>query len=161
MFQKYIFRCIAFFSIGLFGSSFFLQYFASVIPCPLCIVQRYTYLLIGILALCLEYRFFSSVRTYFYRGGIFFLALFGELIAMRQVWMQYHPLNSDPTKCFTFFGSFFHSVLLSLGGVGDCAKRDWTILSFSLAEWSVLFFGCILIATVAYEFIIRRSSQGN
>ncbi len=148
--SKNIFGFISLFCVGLFLSSLVLQYFVFVVPCPLCIVQRYTYLIIGILSF-LIYSSSSPVsfmRVRLYSGVLSALTIFGGSIATRQVWLQHHPSPIDSTKCAVTFGSFFDSVLTALGGVGSCMRVDFTFLTLSLAEWSVLCFlsiFCVLL----------------
>jgi disulfide bond formation protein DsbB len=52
------------------------------------------------------------------------------------------------------FGSFIDQFLQALGGTGDCAKVDWTWLTLSIAEWSLLSF--IFLFGVGVWFLWRK-----
>jgi disulfide bond formation protein DsbB len=132
-----------------------LQYFVSLAPCPLCIVQRFFYLLIGLVALFASFDWWKHVSVRMYGMLIVFLALLGGGVAFRQVWMQHFPTLVDPTKCVVPFGSFLNSVILSLGGVGSCSVRDWTLFGLSVAEWSLACFVFLLLVGI---FLIRREN---
>ena len=126
---------------GLLGFAFVLEYFVDLVPCPLCIVQRFFYLLIGITALLAlipaTARFINTRIT-----GILVSvwAIIGGSVAMRQVWLQHLPQTEDATGCAVSFGSFLDSALYALGGRGNCGIIDWTFISFSIAEWSLCWF---------------------
>lgn len=128
-------------TVGLLGFAFVLEYFVDLVPCPLCIVQRFFYLLIGVTALLAliptTTRFISTRIT-----GILVSvwAIIGGSVAMRQVWLQHFPPVTESTGCAVSFGSFLDSALYALGGRGNCGIIDWTFLTFSIAEWSLLWF---------------------
>lgn len=122
---------------GLLGFAFVLEYFVDLVPCPLCIVQRFFYLFIGISALV---GLFTKVSSRFVGGGVVLWAIIGGGVALRQVWLQHFPTITDSTGCAVSFGSFLDSALFALGGRGNCGIVDWTFLTFSIAEWSLLWF---------------------
>jgi disulfide bond formation protein DsbB len=130
--------------LGLLGFGFALEYFVDLVPCPLCIVQRFFFLgiaLVGIVGLMnrnVQNRMLGILT------GI--LAFLGGGVAARQVWLQHLPQPMESTGCAVSFGSFLDTVLYALGGRGNCSFVDWTFLTFSIAEWSLLWFvifGCI------------------
>ncbi len=133
---------------GLLAFAYILEFFVNLVPCPLCIVQRFFFLLVGLVAL------FGGLRLlgWFTVGrsalliGLFSLA--GGSVALRQVWLQHFPPESDPTRCTVSFGSFLDSVILALGGAGNCAIVDWTFLGLSIAEWSLLWFAAFLFYAI-------------
>lgn len=123
--------------VGLLGFAFVLEYFVDLVPCPLCIVQRFFYLFIGISALI---GLFAKLSSKFVGGGVVLWAIIGGGVALRQVWLQRFPTITDSTGCVVSFGSFLDSALFALGGRGNCGIVDWTFLTFSIAEWSLLWF---------------------
>jgi protein dithiol:quinone oxidoreductase len=141
--------------VGLLGFAFVLEYFVDLVPCPLCIVQRFFYLLIGLTALgaLLVPQVLSSLRA----GVMIILwALLGGGVALRQVLLQHQPQDMDSTGCVVSFGSFLDSFLYALGGRGNCGIVDWTFLGFSIAEWSLVWFG-IFFFVGTYLLILKRS----
>jgi len=157
--NKIVFRLVALFCGGLLLFALILQYFVSLTPCPLCIVQRFFYFLIGVTALSASFGWIKGIPVWMYGFAITILALLGGLIAFRQVWLQQHPTLADPTICVVPFGSFLNSVILSLGGTGNCGIRDWTLFSLSIADWSLLCF--VFLLSVVIFLVIRESKQEN
>ncbi|OGI21385.1 MAG: hypothetical protein A2808_00015 [Candidatus Moranbacteria bacterium RIFCSPHIGHO2_01_FULL_55_24] len=141
---------------GLLVFAYILEFFVDLVPCPLCIVQRCFYLAIGVTALVAAFGWIRQLSVRLAGGIITALALLGGGIAMRQVWMQHFPQVTDPTRCGVSFGSFFDSVILALGGAGNCGIVDWTFLTLSIAEWSAL---CFLGFAVAGLWFVWRGSQ--
>lgn len=137
----------------LLGFAFVLEYFVDLVPCPLCIVQRFFYLLIGLTALAAL--FWSQVFTRLRSGSLVLLwAIIGGGVALRQVILQHQPQDIDSTGCAVSFGSFFDSFLYALGGRGNCGVVDWTFLTFSIAEWSLVWFGIFFF--VGVYLLIKR-----
>lgn len=131
----------ALFCGGLLLGAVVIEYTVKLIPCPLCIAQRIFFGLVGLTAL-LGYLGWLDRAGRFLGGGLMLLfSVLGGAIALRQVWIQHFPLPGfDPTKCAVSFGSFIDSFLKALGGLGNCAIRDFTLLGLALPEWSFLSF---------------------
>lgn len=126
--------------------AYILEFFVDLVPCPLCIVQRFFYLLIGLAALSAA-RGWSHFLTQARAGFLILLfALLGGGVALRQVWLQHQQVFGDPTRCGVSFGSFLDKVIQALGGLGNCAVVDWTFIGFSIAEWSFAWFVLFAIA---------------
>lgn len=133
-----------------------LEHFIELTPCPLCIAQRFFFLLIGLTAFVF-WQWPKFITQKLVGVKIVAFALLGGIIAIRQVWMQWHPQNLDPTRCGVSFGSFIDQFLLALGGTGDCATVDWTLIGLSIAEWSALSF--IVLFFVGVWFIVTASQR--
>lgn len=156
--ERTIFLLTVIFCAGLLVSAFLLQYFVRLIPCSLCIVQRFFYFLVGLTALSAFFGWIKDVSTRAYGGLMLLFALLGGAVAVRQVWLQYFFQGGDPTKCLIPGGSFLNSVILSLGGTGSCAIRDFTLIGLSLAEWSslcFLFLGAVSVGIILGLFSSR------
>lgn len=129
----------AVFCAGLLAFAFILEIFVSLTPCPLCIAQRFFFVLIAVVAV--GFLWWPQLVTKKIVGiKITAFSLLGGAIALRQVWMQWHVADIDSSGCAVLFGSFFEKFLQALGGTGDCAKVDWTFLQLSIAEWSAVSF---------------------
>ncbi|MDD3965202.1 MAG: disulfide bond formation protein B [Candidatus Moranbacteria bacterium] len=163
--NRTIFRLVALFCGGLLLSAFFLQYFVSQVPCPLCILQRFFYFFIGLVALIASFGWPRKRSVYFSGILMMFLSLIGGAIAGRQVWLQQYSIVTDATKCVVPFGSFFDSVMLALGGIGSCVSRDFTIFGLSIADWSLLcffFLFCVSVfITVRFAWTRYRVTREN
>jgi len=114
-------------------------------PCPLCISQRIAILLTGIIFLIAGLHGPGSVgiNRYAILGTI--SALFGASISTRHIWLQHLPPEQVP-ECSPGISfmlqnfPLFDTVKLMLNGTGDCAKIDWTFLSFSMPVWTLIAF---------------------
>lgn len=154
---KTIFLSVVLFCAALLGFALVLEYFVNLVPCPLCIVQRFFYFLIGAAALSGYYGWFRGIGPRIYGGIITALSLLGGVVALRQVFLQrFAPLETDPTRCGVFFGPFIEGVLRALGGLGNCGIIDWTFIGLSIADWSLLCF--VLLASSGTWLLLREKT---
>ncbi|MGH8596108.1 MAG: disulfide bond formation protein B, partial [Gammaproteobacteria bacterium] len=154
------FAFIALACIGLLSFAYLLQVYADQAPCPLCIFQRLAYFAIAIVALLAAAHGARLSGAAAYYSLITIVALIGASIAGRQSWLQHLPEDLVP-ECGP--GLDFMLDTYPLGdtirkvfeGSGECAKVDWTFLSFSIAEWSLLSF--LLLAICSTGLLIVRA----
>ncbi|MGR8949808.1 MAG: disulfide bond formation protein B, partial [Gammaproteobacteria bacterium] len=80
----------------------------------------------------------------------FVAAAIGGGIAGRQTWLQHLPPDQVP-ECgpgLDFMLEMYplgETIMKTLRGSGDCAVVDWRFLSFSIAEWSIVCFGALVV----------------
>ena len=138
----------------------YLQHVDGLVPCPMCIVQRYAFVLVALLAAVAATR--TSSRAWVGFGIlIFLLSCFGAFVAARQSYLQWYP-----PEVFTcgrdLYGMIENFPLqrvipMVFKGSGDCTKVDWTFLGGSIANWSFL---CFCDAAVTSAILVwRHSSQ--
>jgi disulfide bond formation protein DsbB len=141
--------CLAMLSFGMY-----LQHVVGLEPCPMCIVQRYVMVLIGLVALLGAV---LSGRTASLSVGsvLVLLAGGGAYVAARQTWLQWYP--PEVVSCGRDFYGMIETFPLQRAipmifkGGGDCSKVDWTFLGGSIANWSFVAFvglGLLALATV-------------
>ncbi len=138
--------CVVSFAMLAYGM--YLQHVVGLEPCPMCIVQRYALILVGLLA-----GLTAAVRGRIgHLGGIALLlitAAFGAFVAARQSWLQWNP--PETVSCGRDFYGMIESFPLQRAipmifkGGGDCSKIDWTFLGGSIANWSFLCFSAIVL----------------
>ncbi len=76
--------------LALLGFGLYLQHVVGLEPCPMCIVQRYTMVLIAVVAAIGAA--VSGRRTQAALAGLLaVLAIFGAFVAARQSWLQWYP----------------------------------------------------------------------
>lgn len=134
--------------IGLMGYALYTQYYQYLDPCPLCMTQRFFYVLTGLFAL-LALVHFRGHKIY---AGLGLLsAVGGIVVAGRQVWLQHLPPEKVPAcgPSLEYMLDTFplgQTLKALFSGDGNCAEVDWTFLSLSMAEWSLIcFIGLVFV----------------
>ncbi|MFT7116209.1 MAG: disulfide bond formation protein DsbB [Rhodoferax sp.] len=144
--------------LGLMAYGMYLQHVVGLIPCPMCIVQRYALILIAFIAGLTA----LSRRKTIHTSGAILLVLsagFGAFVAGRQSWLQWFP--PEVVTCGRDFYGMIEMfplqrlVPMIFKGGGDCSKIDWTFLGGSIANWSFLCF--VGIAVMALMMAWRTS----
>jgi len=145
---------------GMFAYGAYLQHVVGLQPCPMCVVQRYALMGVGLLAL-LTAVFAQRLVHLVGLAAIVLMAGFGAFTAARQSWLQWYPPE------FVTCGRDFYGMIASFplerlipmlfSGSGDCAKVDWTFLGLTIANWSFLVFtGMALLALALFVALLRR-----
>ncbi len=130
-------------------------------PCPLCIFQRITYIVIGAIALIAAIHNPQKLFERIYTGLMLIAALCGAGIAGRQIWLQHLPEDKIPEcgpglEYMLDVFPFIDALRMILSGSGECAEVQWTFMSFSIAEWSIICFICLIIACLT--MLMRRKN---
>jgi len=130
----------------------YLQNHLGLVPCPMCIVQRYT--LIAVIVLCaIGASDKSALRVMLLSWTVFFTAGFGAFVAARQSWLQWYP--PEVVSCGRDFYGMVENfpmqrlIPMIFKGSGDCTKVDWTFLGGSIANWSFVAFTSIMLLMLA------------
>jgi disulfide bond formation protein DsbB len=131
---------------GMLAFGYYLQFAVGLEPCPLCILQRVMLFATGVafLAAALHHPA-RRVGAGLYAGVIALCAVTGAAISARHTWIQHLPEDQRPAcgPSLDFMLSTF-GPLKSLGrilrGSGECGNVDWTLLSFSIPEWTLAAF---------------------
>ncbi len=138
--------------LALLGFGLYLQHVVGLEPCPMCIVQRYTMVLIAVVAAIGAA--VSGRRTQVALAGLLaVLAIFGAFVAARQSWLQWYP-PEIATCGRDFYGMIENfplqrAIPMIFKGSGDCTAIDWTFLGGSIANWSFLWFAAFALLGLA------------
>lgn len=134
--------------IGLLGAGLYLQHVVGLQPCPMCIMQRYAFLAVALIALIAALHGSGATGTRIYAGLIGLAAISGAGVAARQTWMQVYP--PEFPECGPGLEYLLESFPLGQSlpmifrGAGDCSAIDWTFLGLSLANWSLVCFAAVI-----------------
>ena len=142
----------------------YLQHVVGLEPCPMCIVQRYAFVLVALLAAVAATR--KSPGAWVGFGVlIFLLSAFGAFVAARQSYLQWYPpeVFTCGRDLYGMIESFplQRVIPMVFKGSGDCTAIDWTFLGGSIANWSFLCFCDVAItsALIAWRHSgLRRSA---
>ena len=141
---------------GLLGFALYLQFGRDMLPCPLCIVQRYAFA--GVAILCLIAAFLPASARRFGIGLATLSAIAGAGVAMRQLWVKANPSAScgiDPLE--TSLNTIPTAKLLPwlFKADGLCTTDYEPILGLSIPQWSLAWFS-LFVVVLAWLMLRRR-----
>lgn len=131
---------------GMLAFGYYIQFAVGLEPCPLCILQRIMLLATGIAFLVAAIHHPArGAGAAIYAGVIVLCAAAGAALAARHTWIQHLPEDQRPAcgPSLDFMLSTFGPVKALgriLRGSGECGLVDWTLLSFSIPEWTLAAF---------------------
>jgi disulfide bond formation protein DsbB len=140
---------------ALIGAAMYLQFQKNLEPCPLCILQRYAYVLVGALALLAAVLPALLGRIVASLGVL--CAVAGAGVGAWHVWLQTHP--PAVSACGPSLEYLVGNLPLGRAlprifqGYADCTEVDWTFLHLSIPAWSVIW---LLLITAALVTAISK-----
>jgi disulfide bond formation protein DsbB len=146
---------------GLILIALFLQYYVHLEPCPLCMLQRVAFIVLGIVFLIGALHGPGKTGSRIYAVLCLIPGLTGLGLAVRHTWLQYNP--PEYVSCAGDFYSQLERMPLgrlisnALRATGDCSKVDWTLFKLSIAEWSLIWFA--ILAILALYVLIKAPSR--
>src|SRR5258707_15496294 len=145
---------------GLIALALYPQEQEGLEPCPMCILQRYAFAVIGIVALAgAIHGPRGGIMLKVYGGLIALFAIAGGGVAMRHSYLQHFPpkMESCGTDLEFLVNTFPISQALPkiFAGTGSCSKVDWKMLGLSIPEWAIVWFAIFLAASVWVAFLRR------
>jgi disulfide bond formation protein DsbB len=155
-FRPYFLALLALCAGELCFGVFYLQDIKGLEPCPMCIMQRYALLGVGLAALAAA---LHNRGPRVYGALVTLIALVGGGVAVRQSWLQLNPpaVSECGPDLEYLMESFPLTELLPklFYGAGDCSAVDWTLFGLSIANWGLVTFTGIAVAT--FWMILRRA----
>lgn len=136
--------CIAMLGIGLY-----LQLAMEMLPCPLCILQRYAFAALALLCLITCFLPASMLRLGAALSAL--AAMTGAGVAIRHLWIKANPTIScgiDPleTSLNKIFIARWLPSLFQADGL--CTTEYDPILGLSIPQWALIWFGIFTITLV-------------
>lgn len=148
--------CAAMLAFGIL----YLQNVVGLDPCPMCIVQRYALIVVGVFcALAALSGRVGGQRLW----GLLAVAMsaFGAFTAARQSWLQWNPpeFATCGRDIYGMIESFplQRAIPMIFKGSGDCSAVDWTFLGGTIANWSFVWF--VIFALVILFTLARGSGR--
>lgn len=158
------FLLIALSCTGLMAYGLYTEHFQGLIPCPLCMTQRFFYVLTGVTALLavIHNPGVTGVRLYGLISALFSIG--GGIFAGRQVWLQHLPEDQvpacGPSLEYMFDVMPFSEALRTLMmGDGNCAEVQWTFVGLSMPEWSLIWFAGLGLAGLGLALLAARPGR--
>jgi disulfide bond formation protein DsbB len=141
---------------GLLAFALYLQEQVGLEPCPMCILQRYAFTAIGIVALVAAIHGPRGRALTVYGVLLVVLAVAGGGVAVRQSYIQHFPpLTSSCGTDLEFLVNTFpisQALPKIFSGSADCAAVHWRLLGLSIAEWALVWFAIFAVATAWFAF---------
>jgi disulfide bond formation protein DsbB len=147
--SKPVLLVIAFISLGLLAYALYLQHMQNMLPCPLCIIQRYAFAAVA--AICLLFALLPRAATRLGANLGALAALAGAAVAGWHLWVKAHPSVScgiDPLE--TSLNKIPTAELLPFVFKADglCTTEYAPILGLSIPQWSLLWFAVFAILLI-------------
>ena len=142
--------------IGLIVGAYMFEVIGYYDPCPLCILQRWSF---GFIALCGALMMIPGLYLVIKKALLLIAGLFsmsGVIIAGRQIYLQNIPSDQVPTCAppMDFLLDtlpIFEVIQTILLGDGNCAEYDWRFI-FNFAEWALIFFVFLFFYNLFFLF---------
>lgn len=147
---------------SLIGYALYLQLIKNLLPCPLCVVQRVAYWLVGLTALLAFLHNPPVTVRRIYSGVIAVFAFTGMVVALRQAWLMRYPeafeCGISPEEKFLNALPIARWWPTMFEANGDCADAIWKFASLNLPDWSAIFF-LIFGGWAVYIFFTGRNRR--
>ena len=146
--------------VALMAAALWLQHVDGLEPCPLCILQRGAVIALGVLMLVGAIHDPGLAARRVYGMLIAVVAVAGAAVAGRHVWLQSLPPGEAP-ECGPGLEYMLDAFPLTqvlgmvLRGSGECAEVQWTFLSLSIPEWTLLLF--VFFAVFGLWLLVTRA----
>ena len=151
-------------AVGLVAGGLVLANTLNLAACPLCILQRMLYLLLGLEAVA-AWLLAGATRTTLARRAAALVmaatALTGAGIATYQTWLQRFAKGVSCTADQPWWEAFVNWAgsqwPLMFEASGLCSEAGWKFLGLSIAEWSLIAFTSM---TIAMLVALAKKPQG-
>jgi disulfide bond formation protein DsbB len=144
---------------SLIALALYLQEQEGLEPCPMCILQRYAFVAVGLVALAGAIHGPRGVALKVYGALISLFAIAGGGVAIRHSYLQHFPpkIEACGTDLEFLVNTFPISQALPkiFAGTGSCSKVDWTLLGLSIPEWAIVWFA-IFLAIATWAAFLRK-----
>ena len=144
---------------ALIGLALYLQEQEGLEPGPMCILQRYAFTVLGIVALVAAIHGPRGLMLKAYGALCALVALAGAGVAMRHSYIQHFPpkIETCGTDLEFLVNTFPISQALPkiFAGSGSCSAVDWKMMGLSIPEWALVWF-LIFAAAAAWLAFLRK-----
>lgn len=134
---------------ALVAYALYLQHVKEMLPCPLCVLQRYAFVTVGLLC----FIFAALPRAATKAGALLaaLAALVGGGIAGWHLWVKAHPAVScgiDPLE--TSLNKIFTAELMPFLFKADglCSAEYEPIIGLSIPQWSLIWFAILAVLLI-------------
>jgi disulfide bond formation protein DsbB len=149
---------VAIICFALLGYALYLQHVKQMLPCPLCVIQRYAFAAVGLICLIGAFLRRGGAQGSAWLGAL--AALFGLGVAGWHLWIKANPTVScgiDPLE--TSLNKIPTAELLPFLFKADglCTTEYEPIFGLSIPQWSAIWFA--VLAVVLIRAALRRQER--
>ena len=148
---------------ALLGFGLYLQEYKGLDPCPMCVLQRYAFVVIGSLALAGAIHGPRGLVLNAYAVVLALFAIAGGGVAVRHSWLQHFPPLRE--TCGTDLEFLLNTFPLTqalpkiFAGTGSCSKVDWSLLGLSIPEWALVWYAAFAAGAIWIAFFARTAEM--
>lgn len=149
--RRRVLAAFALIPFALLAEGLILQHFQGQPPCPLCVLQRGAFFLIGAIALVAVVHDPRRRGAAIYAVAMAFAALSGLGVAIWQVWNLYHPkfgCGIDVMEAFVNELPTAKLLPFLFRASGDCSTRYEPLFGLQVPEWAIVWFSAFLLGAV-------------
>ena len=132
---------------GLLAFGLYLQHVVGLEPCPMCIMQRYAFVLVALVGLVAGIHGPGRIGSAIYSVLLLVLAGAGGTVAAQQSILQRQPpdlaLCGPGIEYLVEAYGLGEALPMIFRGTGDCGAIDWSLFGLSIANWSLVCFICV------------------
>ncbi|UJF23878.1 disulfide bond formation protein B [Suttonella sp. R2A3] len=132
---------------------FYLEKTLYLNPCPLCMMQRLAFAVVGLMFFLHALWWPKSGAQLVVMKTLKYLSIFfGIGLAARHIQIQNLPAGQTPACGLDFYGvieqnGFLSGLWQSMQGTGDCATRD-LFMGLTIPTWSIALFFVLLVVAI-------------
>jgi disulfide bond formation protein DsbB len=142
---RIVFAAIVVAVAGLIGTAiFYFQDQLGLEPCPMCILSRFCFIAIAIVALVGAIHGPKNLALKIYGGLMALFAVAGVGISLRHSWLQHFPPKVE--SCGSDLEFLLNTMPLTqvlpkvFAGTGSCSAIDWKFVGLTIPEWAGVWF---------------------
>ena len=158
MTNKRIFTALFAITVLLLAFAYYLEYWHDVMPCALCLLQRFCFYILAVIFLVAFVVPPTKWGYYCYSILTIIFSGLGIVIASRQLYLQHLPPNQDPgcVADMTYLLQTFpitQALKQIFQGSPECAISQWSFLNLDMAGWALIWF--VIFAIVGLYTIVK------
>jgi disulfide bond formation protein DsbB len=149
-------------TLAMLAGSYILEYGLGLTPCPLCVLTRWTVVLIAVVFLLALLHNPKKTGVRIYALVNLLLAVLGIVINVRHIWLQNLPPDQAPACApgldYMLQVMPLKDVLIKIfSGTAECSAVDWQFLKLTLPEWTLIF---IVILVMINLYLLVKKQPG-
>ena len=142
---RIVFAAIVVGAASLIGTGiYYFQEQLGLEPCPMCILSRFCFIAIGVVALAAAIHGPKNLALKVYGALVALFAVAGVGVSIRHSYLQHFPPKME--TCGTDLEFMLNTLPLTqalpkiFAGTGSCSAVDWKFVGLSIPEWALVWF---------------------